>query len=499
MNLYQRMLDAAGPHQDAVAFHMPDAGVRSHAELHDAVGRCANVLIEAGVEPGDRVTVQVEKSFENVVLYLAVLRAGAVYMPLNTAYTGAELGYFFDDAEPRVLVCDPARHAELEPLAKGANVACTLTLAGDGSGSLTELMGGATADAPIVQRANADLAAIVYTSGTTGRSKGAMLSHGNLFANAATLRKIWGWESGDVLLHALPIYHVHGLFVALHCALLEPSPVLLLPRFDIDAVLASLPQATVLMGVPTFYVRLLADSRFDRAQCAHMRLFISGSAPLLPETFAAFENRTGKRILERYGMTEAGMIASNPLKGERVAGTVGYPLPDVDVRLRSPDGDTVESGGIGVLEIRGPNVFQGYWRQPERTAEEFRDGWFITGDLASQAADGRISIVGRHKDLIISGGLNIYPREIELELDQLPGIEESAVIGVPHADFGEAVVALVVTRDDWPGEAAVIAKLRHRLAAFKVPRTVMRIDQLPRNAMGKVQKAILRKHYADAL
>lgn len=497
MNLYQRIFDAAASQRSAVAFRIPGLGERTHVQLHDAVGRCANVLSDAGVRPGDRVTVQVEKSFENVVLYLAVLRTGGVYMPLNTAYTSAELTYFLDDAEPRVLVCDPARLPDLEPLAVAANVAATLTLAADGSGTLTDLMGRASSHATIAARGGDDLAAIVYTSGTTGRSKGAMLSHGNLFANASTLRRIWGWQPGDVLLHALPIYHVHGLFVALHCAMLEPSPVLLLPRFDVDAVLVALPEASVLMGVPTFYVRLLGDPRFDSACCAHMRLFISGSAPLLPETFAAFEARTGMRILERYGMTEAGMITSNPLDGERIAGTVGHPLPDVEVRLRAPDGGHVDPGGVGVLEIRGPNVFQGYWRQPERTAETFRDGWFITGDLAREDADGRISIVGRHKDLIISGGLNIYPREVEFEIDQLPGIQESAVIGVPHPDFGESVVALVVAREDWPGEAAVIAELRQRLAAFKVPRKVHRVDALPRNAMGKVQKAMLREQYTD--
>ncbi|TVS12913.1 MAG: malonyl-CoA synthase [Gammaproteobacteria bacterium] len=499
MNLYQRIFEAADHHQDDVAISLPSGARWTHAALHEAVARCARVLAAAGVEAGDRVTVQVEKSSENIVLYLAVLRIGAIFVPLNTAYTDAELEYFLKDAQPRVLVCDPRRLESLEVMGLRLGVAATFSLGADGRGTLMAALEQSIETAPLRHRGDDDLAAIVYTSGTTGRSKGAMLTHGNLFANAATLRSIWGWQADDVLLHALPIYHVHGLFVALHCALLEPSRILLLPRFDVDAVLAALPEASVLMGVPTFYVRLLADQRFDRSRSEHMRVFISGSAPLLPETFAAFEARTGQRILERYGMTEAGMITSNPLHGERVAGTVGYPLPDVDVRLRCPEQEKVIVEGVGVLEIRGPNVFQGYWQQPERTAAEFREGWFVTGDLAEQGADGRVSIVGRHKDLIISGGLNIYPREIEFEINQLSGIEEAAVVGVPHADFGEAVIALVVAGDDWPGEERVIAELRARLAAFKVPRRVLRTDELPRNAMGKVQKALLRETYAGIL
>lgn len=497
MNLYQRMVDAAAGHESAVVVETPGRGAWTNDELHAAVGRCGSVLLAAGVRPGDRVTVQVEKSFENLVLYLAVLRIGAVYMPLNTAYTEAELEYFVGDAEPRVLVCDPQRHAELTELGERMGLSAVFTLDSNGSGTLSDAIGESESVADVCARESDDLAAIVYTSGTTGRSKGAMLSHGNLYANASTLREIWGWQADDVLLHALPIYHVHGLFVALHCALLQPSKVLLLPRFDLDAVLEAMPNSTVMMGVPTFYVRLLADERFDREVCADMRLFISGSAPLLPETFDAFEARSGARILERYGMTEAGMITSNPLHGERVAGTVGFPLPDVEVRLRGTEGEPVEEGGVGVLEIRGPNVFSGYWRQPERTAAEFRDGWFITGDLAEQDAQGRVSIVGRHKDLIISGGLNIYPREVESELNGIAGVEESAVIGVPHADFGEAVMALVVAGEEWPGEAAAIATLKERLAGFKVPRKILKVASLPRNAMGKVQKNLLRNAHLE--
>ncbi len=500
MNLYRRFAAAAEDCLDACAFRVPGGPDWSHRALHEAVVDCARVLADAGVAPGDRVTVQIEKSVMNVVLYLAVLRVGAVFMPLNTAYTEAELAYFLEDAEPSVLVCDPAREPELDPLRIRLGVRALFTLDAAGEGSLItaaqQLAGRTTAS--IAEREDDDLAAIIYTSGTTGRSKGAMLTHGNLYANAATLREIWGWRRDDVLLHALPIYHVHGLFVALHCALLEPSPVILLAKFDVAVVQRELPHATVMMGVPTFYGRLLAEDRFTAASCRAMRLFISGSAPLLPETFAAFEARTGQRILERYGMTEAGMITSNPLDGDRIAGSVGYPLPDVEVRLRSPDGEPVAGGAVGVLEIRGPNVFKGYWRQPERTQAEFRDGWFVTGDLAEQDASGRISIVGRHKDLIISGGLNIYPREVEEELDALPGIEEAAVIGVPHADFGEAVVAVVVAADDWPGEAQVIARLKQRLASFKVPRRVVRVSELPRNAMGKVQKNLLRQEHGGS-
>lgn len=499
MNLYQQILERAQPQLDRPALHLADGSQWSHRQLHETIGRCAQVLTDAGVEPGDRVTAQVHKSAMNVALYLATLRVGGVFMPLNTAYTGTELEYFLDDAQPRVLVCDPDRQPTLAPLAEAAGVGRLLTLDAQGQGSLSVALDAvADASAPVVARDDDDLAAILYTSGTTGRSKGAMLTHGNLLSNARTLRQLWEWQPDDVLLHALPIYHVHGLFVALHCALLEPSPVLLLPRFDVDAVLEALPRATVFMGVPTHYGRLLADARFNAERCRDMRVFISGSAPLLPETFAAFEARTGQRILERYGMSETGMLTSNPLHGERIEGTVGYPLPDVEVRVRTPEGKPCAVGEVGVLQVRGPNVFAGYWRQPERTAAEFDDGWFITGDLVEQAPDGRISIVGRHKDLIISGGLNVYPREIEDALNDHPAVHESAVIGVPHADFGEGIVALVVASDDWPGQDAMIPWLRGQLAAFKVPRHIHRVTELPRNAMGKVQKNQLRDTYRDS-
>ena len=493
MNLYQRMLDAAAGHGASPAFELEGGHVVTHGAFHERVDRLASGLAELGVVPDDRVMAQVDKSVDAVALYLATLRLGAVYVPLNTAYTGAELGYFMEDAEPRVFVAAPAREDAARAASSGTTV---VTLGADGVGSLLQ----GTSDAPatpVVERASDDLAAILYTSGTTGRSKGAMLTHGNLAANADTLRSLWGWRADDVLLHVLPVYHVHGLFVALHCALLEPSPVLFLTRFDVDAVLAALPRTRVLMGVPTHYVRLLGDPRFDARATEGVRLFISGSAPLRPETFAEFEARTGQRILERYGMTEAGMITSNPLDGPRVAGTVGPALPDVDLRIVDDEGRPVADGEVGTVQIRGPNVFAGYWRKPEKTREEFVDGWFVTGDLATRDATGRVSIVGRGKDLVISGGLNVYPREVEAELDTLAGVGESAVIGVPHADFGEGLVAVVVPQDGaTPEEAELREALRSRLAGFKIPRRILLVPELPRNAMGKVQKNVLRDRFA---
>jgi malonyl-CoA/methylmalonyl-CoA synthetase len=417
-------------------------------------------LVRLGAKPGDRVLVQAEKSVEGALLYLASLRAGLVYVPLNTAYTAAELGYFIGDAEP-ALVFAPGHRDLAELDAKPA-------------------------DFETVARGPDDLAAILYTSGTTGRSKGAMLSHANLASNALVLKDYWRWQQGDVLIHALPIYHVHGLFVALHGALLNGSTMLWHKGFDPDAVLADMARATVLMGVPTFYVRLAAHPGLTRTAVANMRVFISGSAPLLEATFAAFEAKTGHQILERYGMTEAGMICSNPYDGERIPGTVGFPLPGVEARLSD-----------GVLEIRGPNLFKGYWRNPEKTAEDMRpDGFFITGDMATIAEDGRVAIVGRAKDLIIAGGLNIYPKEIELAIDAVPGVSESAVIGVPHPDLGEGVVAVVTRTDPALDEAAVLAGIAD-LARFKQPRRIIFADSLPRNAMGKVQKAALREAHRD--
>jgi malonyl-CoA/methylmalonyl-CoA synthetase len=395
------------------------------------------------------------------LLYLASLRAGLVYVPLNPAYTPAEVAWFVADSEPALVVDDAGLAglaAQVEP-----------------------------DEFETVARAADDLAAILYTSGTTGRSKGAMLSHGNLASNALVLKDYWRWRKGDVLIHALPIYHVHGLFVALHGALLNGSAMLWHAGFDADSIIDDLGSATILMGVPTFYTRLLANPRLSRAAAAGIRLFVSGSAPLREATFADFEAKTGHRILERYGMTEAGMICSNPYDGERIPGTVGYPLPGVEARIRDE-----------VLEIRGPNLFKGYWRNPERTAEEMRpDGFFITGDVATMDAGGRVAIVGRAKDLIIAGGLNIYPKEVELALDAVPGVGESAVIGAPHPDLGEAVVAVVTRTDPALDEAAILAALAGTLARFKQPRRILFAEALPRNAMGKVQKAALRDAHRD--
>ncbi len=460
--------------------------------LTELSARFARVLQARGVGPGDRVVVQVEKSVGGVALYLACLRLGAIYVPLNTAYTRAEVAYFLGDAGPVLYV-----HSGT---GTGSGIADAIL----GTDAASPLWAEALAAEPlpaIMHRTADDIAAILYTSGTTGRSKGAMLSHGNLVSNAQALHRLWGFVPGDVLIHALPIFHVHGLFVALHTMFLNGSTTIFLPKFDVAQVMALMPRATVLMGVPTFYTRLLAEPAFDRAMARTMRLFISGSAPLLAETCNAFAAQTGHHILERYGMTEAGMITSNPLIGERVAGTVGFPLPEVELRVVNERRERVAAGEPGIIEIRGPNVFKGYWRNPEKTAEELRPGgWFVTGDVGKCDAQGRVSIVGRAKDLIISGGFNIYPKEIEEAIDALPGVDESAVIGVPHPDLGEAVVAVVVAR---PGgqvdEAAIMAAIAPTLARFKQPRRVVIVDSLPRNAMGKVQKAGLRGTYAKAL
>ena len=460
MNLYDLLASRFPADRSKPAFLLPDGGAVSYGQLEDDVARTASLLIEYEVEPGDRIALQSEKSVAAVAVYLATLKVGAVFLPLNTAYTEAEVDYFIEDAEPVLFVED----AEALVADARTRPPLTQTLAMDDD----------------------DLASIIYTSGTTGRSKGAMLSHGNLAANALALHQVWGFREDDVLLHALPIFHVHGLFVALHCAFLSGAPMVWLPKYDDAQVLDGLAKATVMMGVPTFYTRLLANSEFTRERASHMRLFICGSAPLLESTFAEFEARTGVRILERYGMSEAVIITSNPLDGERIAGSVGYPLPGVDLRIAG--------GETGVIQIKGPSVFSAYWRMPEKTAEEFTDdGYFITGDVGHQDADGRVWISGRAKDLIISGGFNVYPKEIELIFDELPGVSESAVIGVPHPDFGEAVVAVVIGQGD---EAAMISQARTRLAAFKAPKRVFFVDELPRNAMGKVQKNLLRERYA---
>ena len=460
--------------------------------------RIATVLLNTGVEPGDRVAVQVPKSIEALAVYVACVRIGAVFLPLNTAYTETELEYFIADATPRVLIMDPSSQEIGE---RRVSAQCLLTLDGTGGGSLLHSASASEQMQGAVDRCETDLAAILYTSGTTGRSKGAMMSHGNLLSNALTLVDYWKFTASDVLLHALPIFHTHGLFVASNTILLCGGRMIFQSEFSTDALIEAMPQATALMGVPTFYTRLLADDRFTRELAQPVRLFISGSAPLLAETHREFEERTGKQILERYGMTETNMNTSNPYEGERRAGTVGLALPGVEVRLLDPDTqETVELGAVGMLQVRGSNVFAGYWQMPEKTREELlEDGFFITGDLATIDSDGYITIVGRSKDLIISGGYNIYPKELELVIDGIPGVLESAVIGIAHADFGESVVAVVV-RDDSPAgqsmtEEGLQLSASENLARFKQPRTVCFVKELPRNAMGKVQKNSLREQY----
>jgi malonyl-CoA/methylmalonyl-CoA synthetase len=436
---------------------------------------------------------------------LASLRLGAVYLPLNTAYQSSEVDYFLQDARPRILVTTSARAGELTAVARRNGVTTVLTLDATGSGTLPELVAGQQEVLETVARDDDDLAVICYTSGTTGRSKGAMITHGNLISNARQLVQLWGFTPSDVLLHALPLYHIHGLFVALHCALLSGTKVLLQARFDAAAVLRLLPHSTVLMGVPTFYTRLLADPRLQAPLVRHMRVFISGSAPLSRETFNEFEQRTGHRILERYGMTETGMISSNPLLGERRAGSVGRPLPDMAVSVLDEQGAALAPGTVGIIAVRGPSVALGYWQMPDKTAADFRsDGYFLTGDLGFMDADGYLHLVGRAKDLIISGGLNVYPKEIEAVLDALDSVEESAVFALPHPDLGETVAAAIVLKHPAPALAPeqaqeeIIAAVRPQLAGFKLPRRIFILDELPRNAMGKVQKAVLRERHGKS-
>jgi malonyl-CoA/methylmalonyl-CoA synthetase len=489
-NLYRRFEQVFHANAERTAIRSADGATRmTFGELARGAARYANALAVLGVEPGDRVTVQVEKSIANVLLYLAVLKAGAVYQPLNTAYTAAEVSYFVEDAQPKLIVCDPARQAEMRALADRCGVFAVVNLDQHGEGSFANTAATMDERHETAERAEDDLAGLLYTSGTTGRSKGAMITHGNLASNAETLVELWRMSATDRLMHALPVFHVHGLYVALNTAFLAAAEIAWFSRFDVKAIIAEMPSATLMMGVPTFYTRLLSDESFMREVSANMRLFISGSAPLLAETHSAFSARTGHAILERYGMTETGMITSNPYEGARVPGTVGFALPGVNVRIR---GDQP-----GVLEVKGPNVFKGYWRMPEKTREDFTpDGWFITGDVGIIDPDGRVTISGRAKDLIISGGFNVYPKEIEDILDQQPSIGESAVIGVPHPDFGEAVVAVVTALGPLPQEAEIIATLSNSLAKFKVPKRIFAVAELPRNAMGKVQKAELRKRYA---
>lgn len=472
----------------------------SFDDLLSMAGRYAAFFAQLGLARGDRVALQTEKSPEALAIYLACLRGGFVFLPMNTAYRTDEVDYIVGNAEPSLVICDPSLEGALKEVCAGHGTPNLLMLDADAGGSFIDASAAVTDELEPAECAATDLAAILYTSGTTGKPKGAMLSHGNLAANGLALRDSWRFTKEDTLLHALPIFHAHGLFVACHCALLSGAKMIWLRKFDREDVIRELPRATTFMGVPTFYTRLLSGEDFCRAPVSHMRLFTSGSAPLLAETFEEFRARTGHAILERYGMTETGMNTSNPYDGERRPGTVGFPLPGVEVRVTSDEGEMLGAGEVGGLQVRGPNVFSGYWRMPEKSAEEFtEDGWFKTGDVAMIDADGYVHLVGRAKDLIISGGFNVYPKEIEELIDDMPEVLESAVVGVPHADFGEAGAAVVVLRQGhFLDEAELIARLKDKVANYKVPKRVFFVESLPRNTMGKVQKNLLRDTYRTA-
>jgi len=508
-NLFAALRAAFPPDLDTIAVETADAGTPalrySWRDLDRATAMIANLLQSMDIPDGSRIAVQVEKSVEAMMLYLATLRAGYVFLPLNTAYRSAEIEYFIGNAEPAVVVCSPQNFGWVSQIAFTAGTKHVFTLGDDRSGSLLERAAHRSDRQVPALRRDDDLAAILYTSGTTGRSKGAMLSHGNMRSNAVMLKDYWGWRKGDVLIHALPIFHVHGLFVAIHAALLNGSKMIWLGKFDPRIVIDRMPEATVFMGVPTLYVRMLAEPALTREAARNMRLFIAGSAPLLLETFTEWQQRTGHTILERYGMSETIMLTSNPYaadarfgnQSERRGGTVGFPLPGVGLRVRGDDGADLSVGEIGGIQVKGPNVFSGYWRMPEKTAEEFTaDGWFKTGDVGKVDERGYVTIVGRSKDLIISGGYNVYPAEIEGTINEMPGVAESALVGVPHPDFGEVGVAVVIAR---PGATvmpeAVIADLKSQLANFKIPKRCFVVAELPRNSMGKVQKNVLRDQY----
>ena len=498
-NLDEIAIEATSPRGEPLNYTWRD--------LDRASARIANLLVSLKLPEGSRVAVQVEKSVEAVLLYLATLRAGYVFLPLNTAYQSAEIEYFVGNAEPAVVVCSPKNFGWVSKIAFNAGTQNVFTLGEDRDGSLLERAAHFGDAHEAVTKEADDLAAILYTSGTTGRSKGAMLTHGNLLSNAVMLKDYWGWKEGDVLIHALPIFHVHGLFVAIHGALINGSKMIWMAKFDPKAVIAAMPRATVFMGVPTLYGRMLAEPSLTKAQASHMRLFIAGSAPLLIETFKEWQDRTGFTILERYGMSETIMLTSNPYaadarygnQDERRGGTVGFPLPGVGLRVVDDEGKALPTGEIGNIQVRGPNVFKGYWRMPEKTKEEFSaDGWFKTGDVGKTDERDYVSIVGRSKDLIISGGYNVYPAEIEGYINELPGVAESALVGVPHPDFGEVGVAVVIAK---PGAQVdgedIIAKLKSQLANFKIPKRCFVTAELPRNTMGKVQKNLLRAEHKD--
>ncbi len=506
MNLYALLESGFPKNREDCALETQERLYYSWRDLDRATAMMANLLKSLNLPQGSRIAVQVEKSPEALFLYLATLRAGYVYLPLNTAYQESEIQYFLENAEPAVVVCSSKNFSWISKIAFKSGAQNVFTLDENRTGSLLDRAAQCSDQFKTVKKDDDDLAAILYTSGTTGRSKGAMLTHGNLGSNAQVLKEFWGWKKGDILLHALPIFHVHGLFVAAHGALLNGSKMIWLPRLDTAQLIQHLPRSTVMMGVPTFYVRLLLDPNFNQSACKNMRLFVSGSAPLLTETFNNFQKVSGHTILERYGMSETVMLVSNPYKGARVGGSVGVPLPGVEVRVVNESGSLCGVNEIGAIEVRGPNIFKGYWRMPEKTAEEFtKDGWFKTGDVgrwggdttAGKVPDHYLCIVGRNKDLIISGGYNVYPKEIESFIDDMDGVEESAVIGIPHKDFGEAVMAVVVPK---PGaklnSQSMIDSLKSKIANFKVPKRVEIVNDLPRNAMGKVQKNVLRQQYS---
>ncbi len=508
MNLYSLLESGFPKDRTTVCLEVPGGRDRTWAEIEQGSARMANWLASLGLPQGSRVAAVVEKSPEGLMLYLATVRAGFVFLPLNTGYREAELGYFFGNASPGVVVCSDKTVEWIAPVAKQADVAYVVTLNEDGTGTLMDAVTAQPDTFATVALADDALASILYTSGTTGRSKGAMLTHGNLGSNALVLRELWGWRSDDVLLHMLPIFHIHGLYVAVNGALLAGAKMIWLAKFDAKAAVRHLPSATLMMGVPTFYVRLLTEAGFTRETCRNIRLFVSGSAPLLLETFTAFQTRTDHTILERYGMSETGMLTSNPYherEGRRYGGTVGRPLPGLSLRITGEDGQPCQPGEIGMIEVKGPSVFKGYWEMPEKTKEEFTaDGWFRTGDMGRFGGEAAgvlvpgdyVSIVGRGKDLIISGGFNVYPKEIEGFIDDLPGVEESAVVGVPHPDFGEVGVAVVVPKAGATLDAAQLqAFLKTKIANFKVPKKVVIVKELPRNTMGKVQKNVLRDEH----
>ncbi|MEK9280911.1 MULTISPECIES: malonyl-CoA synthase [unclassified Bradyrhizobium] len=499
MNLFH-LIRKSIPAVDSPFIEDLDNRSLTYGDMLTRSGQMANVLTARGLKPGDRVAVQVDKSIDNLMLYLGALRAGVIYLPLNTAYTPTELDYFVSDAKPALIVCDPKRRDTIVEMAHRNGISWVETLDARGKGTLSEAAADLGPDFADIERSKGDLAAILYTSGTTGRSKGAMLTHGNLSSNARTLKEYWRFTSKDVLIHALPIFHTHGLFVACNTLMMAGGSMIFMQKFDADRIIDLLPRATSMMAVPTFYTRLLNNAALTKEACSGFRLFTSGSAPLLSETHLEFKRRTGHAILERYGMTETNITTSNPYEGERIAGTVGVPLPDIDLRIVDPDsGRQLPHGEAGIIEVRGPCVFSGYWGLPEKTKAEFRpDGFFVTGDIGRFDAKGYLTIVGRAKDLIISGGFNVYPAEVEAEIDALAGVVESAVIGCPHPDFGESVTAIVIRQLDCTlTEEDVLNHLQGRLAKFKVPKKVIFVSELPRNTMGKVQKNILREQNKD--